>query len=132
VKVYDTVNGHLVNTEEATDDNLLNNELFVCAKFQDDTIDSVVSVTSPVMDYQVEILVSDDHQCLLMVTNSYFRLFNKSMSKHRDIAIKTLPSEWYGPTHYWYDKDRGLVFFRQESELCVVRVTLKQGDAQAE
>jgi len=91
VKVSETVNEHLGYTEEITDENSLNNKIFVCAAFQDDTIDSIVTVTSQEADYHGENLASDDHQCLLMMTNSNFTLFDKSTSSCRDIAIKNSP-----------------------------------------
>jgi len=123
VNVYDTVNGHLVDTEEVTDQNLLNDEIFVTAAFQDDSIDNIVTVTSQGR-YRGEILASDDHQCLLMMKNSNFRLFDKTTTNHRDITIKRSFPKRYPPTHHWYDRERGLVFCIRQAPLRVVRVTL--------
>jgi len=122
VNVYETVNGDLVFTKQMSDEDILNHKLFVTAMFQDDTIDSVVTVTSLEMDYHGDSFASNDHQCLLIVTNSNVRLFNKSMSKHRDIAIKQSTSKIF--PSYWYDKDRGLVFGGHGSRMRVFRVTL--------
>jgi len=124
VNVYATVNGDLVDTKKVTHENISNRELFVTAAFQDDTIDSVINVTSRDGYYNGKILESDDHQCLLMMTNSHFRLFNKSTSKHRDIANNRSLAERYTSTHHWFDKDRGLVFCIRHDSLRVVRVTL--------
>jgi len=101
VNVYSTVNGDLVDTGVVTYENILRDEIFICAAFQDDTIDSVVTMTSPDRDCHGVILASDDHQCLLMMTHSHFRVFNKTTSRHRDIAIEKFPPKRYLPTHHW-------------------------------
>jgi len=124
VNVYETVHGHLVDTEEVTDENILHNEIFVASAFQDDSIDSVVTVTSQETYYKGEMLVLDGHQCLLMMTSSNFRLFNKTTSKHRYIAIDKSLVNKFPSTHHWYDKDRGLVFCSRNLSLRVFRVTL--------
>jgi len=126
VEVYSTVNGHLVDTSKITHNNLFPDELFAAAAFQDDTVESVITLTTPDV-YKGEILAADDHQCLLMVKNSNIKLFNKTMSKHRNIAINGSPPQRRDTRHHWYDKDRGLVFCVSQqlnTELSVVRVTL--------
>jgi len=45
VNVYETVNGHLVETGKMKDENIPNDKLIVCAAFQDDTTNSVDPVT---------------------------------------------------------------------------------------
>jgi len=124
VNIYSTVNGHLVDTtDEMTDGNINNDELFSTAAFQDDTIESVIPVTSPTC-YKGEILVTDDYQCLLMVSNSNMSIFNKTRSKHRDIAINGSPPRGSTSRHHWYDKHRGLVFCVRNYQLSVACVTL--------
>jgi len=125
VNFYSTANGHLVSTKEIADENR-QEKMFACSTFQDDSIESVVTMTSPKRHWypQRDTLASDNHQCLLMMTYPNFTLFNKSLSRQGEIAIKQLAPKKYWSSHFWYDKDRGLVFCQRDWRLEVVRVTL--------
>jgi len=65
-------------------DNMHHDEMFATTALQDDAISSIIIATSPGY-YKGQILANDDHYCLVMISDCNITLFNKTMSKYRDI-----------------------------------------------
>jgi len=80
VDVYSTANGHLVANDARSENNVLQDEVFVTAGFLDESVNSIITVTSPEA-YQGETLAVDKYKCALMISNRTITLFNVDQCK---------------------------------------------------